>query len=345
MGTRTKGYYLTRRNNGYYYVGIRTGKTVKWRSLHVKTRSEALHLFSTLSPSPLPKPPESRITLSEFFTILNERLTGVVRPRTLRSYGISVKSFIRTIGDKPLPDITINDIEVYKTRLIANTVKPISVNVYLRSLKAIIQRAVKWEYISVNVWKNVELLRVPHREVAYLLKDDLQSLLKVTEDEQLRDVYTVACYTGCRLNELINIQFKYIDFDSNSFRIANTDHFETKSGKERVIPMVSLVRNIFLNRLKVKGTSDYLFHANNRPLTRDVISRTFKKGVRRAGLNPQLHFHSTRHTAASWMLMAGIGVHTVKDILGHSSTDLIDKVYGHLSDRFKQTEMNKLEMM
>jgi integrase len=250
---------------------------------------------------------------------------------------------MRIVGDKPLSDITLDDIEGYKGRLAAKAVRPVSINVYLRSLKAVTQRAVKWGYVRNNIWKGVELLRVPRMEVPYLQKEELTRLLAATENEQLKDVFTVACYTGCRLSELINIRFRYVDFESNTFRIANTGDFETKSGKERVIPMVSKVRDIFKKRLQVKGDTDFVFQVANRPLTKDMLSRQFKRAVRKAGLNEGLHFHSARHTAASWMLMAGIGVHTVKDILGHSSTDLIDKVYGHLSDKFKQTEMEKLE--
>jgi len=311
--------------------------------LRVRTKAEATRLFNTLTiPQHLPIN-QPAVTLASFFTILAQRLESVIRPKTIGSYGIAVKSFTNLMGEMLLKDITINDMELYKSRLLSRKVRPVSVNVYLRSLKAIFQRVEKWEYLHTNVMKKVELLRIPQREVTYLSKDSFKTLLSVISDNQLKDVITVACYTGCRLGELANLQFQYIDLNSSTLKIANTDIFETKSGKERVIPMVSIVKNIILKRESLKGQSEYVFHKNERPLTQNYISRNFKRGVRKAGLSERLHFHSTRHTAASWMLMAGIGIHTVKEILGHSSTELIDKVYGHLSDRYKQSEMSKLE--
>lgn len=43
-----------------------------------------------------------------------------------------------------------------------------------------------------------------------------------------------------------------------------------------------------------------------------------------------LRIHDLRHTAASWMLAAGIPVHVVAEMLGHESTKTTYDTYSHV---------------
>lgn len=42
-------------------------------------------------------------------------------------------------------------------------------------------------------------------------------------------------------------------------------------------------------------------------------------------------FHTLRHTFASWLVMRGVDLFTVATLMGHSSIDMVVRVYGHLS--------------
>ncbi len=52
--------------------------------------------------------------------------------------------------------------------------------------------------------------------------------------------------------------------------------------------------------------------------------------------------HMCRHTAATRMIEAGINPMTIAQVLGHSSTRELEKTYGHILKKFRDTELTKL---
>jgi integrase len=65
------------------------------------------------------------------------------------------------------------------------------------------------------------------------------------------------------------------------------------------------------------------------PLYPEQVTRTFKFLAKAAGL-PVIRFHSTRHTAATLALEAGIGTKIVSEQLGHSTTRITEDLYQHV---------------
>ena len=55
-----------------------------------------------------------------------------------------------------------------------------------------------------------------------------------------------------------------------------------------------------------------------------------KKAYEKAGISKVL-FHELRHTYASQLVMAGVPLKFVAEQLGHSSTTMVEKHYGHLT--------------
>lgn len=45
-----------------------------------------------------------------------------------------------------------------------------------------------------------------------------------------------------------------------------------------------------------------------------------------------ISFHTLRHSCASWLIQQGIPLPVVSKILGHSSTQITDQIYAHVSD-------------
>jgi integrase len=56
------------------------------------------------------------------------------------------------------------------------------------------------------------------------------------------------------------------------------------------------------------------------PLRRyNLIPRSFKPLLERAGLSRSLRFHDLRHTAATLLLLKGVNPKIVQEILGHAN--------------------------
>jgi integrase len=66
------------------------------------------------------------------------------------------------------------------------------------------------------------------------------------------------------------------------------------------------------------------------------IQTGFDNALRRANIR-DFHFHDLRHTAISYMIMNGIDLKTVAELVGHTTAQMVDKRYGHLSPDHKRT--------
>jgi hypothetical protein len=64
-------------------------------------------------------------------------------------------------------------------------VKPSSVNVALRSLKALFARASEWAFLDNNVFLRIKMVRVPQQPPHYLNPQEQIALLSVVDDQSL----------------------------------------------------------------------------------------------------------------------------------------------------------------
>lgn len=76
-------------------------------------------------------------------------------------------------------------------------------------------------------------------------------------------------------------------------------------------------------------------------IKQDWIVHNFKKYVLKANINPKLHFHSLRHTFASWLVQAGVSIYKVSKLLGHSDVKTTE-IYSHLRIEDLRNSVEKL---
>jgi len=69
-----------------------------------------------------------------------------------------------------------------------------------------------------------------------------------------------------------------------------------------------------------------------------IFRKAFEGARKRAGI-VDLRFHDLRHTFASHLVMAGVGLKTVQELLGHKSFEMTLR-YAHLSPEHKKTALD-----
>lgn len=333
-------YYLTKRSNGYYYIGWFEGNRRRWRSTKCTIKSDALtflksfELESTVKVQP--------VRLSEFITLFEARITGTIRKSTLGCYLPSLKSFQTVIGDRLLTEYTIRDIETFK-QIRLGTISATTLNIALRSLKSAFNSAVKWDLLKENPFHKVCLLKVPQRPPVYLTKLEFKTLMNGVKEPLLKDVFLFAVLTGFRKGEILNLKWSGVDFQKRQVTIENSEAFTTKSGKSRTVPMNDAVFEMLSMRESQRDGCEYVFHRDGYRLNDLYLSHKFKKYVVDLNLNPKLHFHSLRHTAASWLVDAGVSLYVVQNILGHSNISTT-QIYSHLSQNTLHESVNRVSL-
>ena len=81
---------------------------------------------------------------------------------------------------------------------------------------------------------------------------------------------------------------------------------------------------------KKKQLSEYVFTwPNERPFAKGWVSHMFKISCRKAGIGDEIHFHSLRHTGATWLVQNNVPLFNVQALLAHSKTE-VTEIYSDL---------------
>jgi len=338
MKTMTK-LYLTKLSNGVYYIGwIENGKR-RWKTTKLSTKSGALQYLREFKGQT--QETETIPTTSALIVRFTEVKGHSVRPSTLTLYRFSVERFIEVCGDKPINTYTVSDVDNYKTALVKRGVTKTTVNIWYRSVKAIFGFAIRNGWIEKSPFSRTQQLPIPQETPRFITKDELRVLLEKVKEPVLRDIFLFASLTGLRLSEILSLTWDKIDFTKKHILVSNTDTFVTKTGKVRSVPMHEVVESLLRGRFRGNG---YVFcKENGFPLLGGYVSHRFKEYVRECGLSEKLHFHSLRHTAASWLVDAGVSLYEIMTILGHSNISTT-QIYSHLSQTTLLQSVNKVSL-
>ena len=268
----------------------------------------------------------SSMTLSQFGIEFESRQRGNLAPNTMRTYLEAVKDVIRAIGDVKMESLDAMAIEGYLSNKALQTTD-LTARKHYASLRSMFETAFRWNLIRNNPFRSVKRPRVRERGAAYFTLSEFKTLLANLPKGTLRDLTITAVLTGMRQCELLALEWQDVDFDQRLILVCNSDHFTTKSRKNRAVPVHDQVLRILSER-KRRQTSEVVFDREGRRLSRYRVSHEFKDAVRRSGLSEDLHFHSLRHTHATWLVENGVPIYDVQKLLGHSSITTT-QIYAH----------------
>jgi site-specific recombinase XerD len=317
---------LLKRFNGIYYVILSDGSGLrKWKSTGERKLKQALEKAASFQ-SQVPRQPTA-MKLSKFYREFIDYARTVYAPETVGIYRRSLDGLVRLVGDKHLAEINQRDVDLFKSRRLSE-VKRVTVNIELRTLRSAFYTATRWEFITANPFKQVRLCHLEDVPPTFLTVEDFQSLLPMIHAEWLRDLIIVAVLTGMRRGEILNLKWECVDLAKRIIKIQSSGNFRTKLGKRRSIPINHQVVSILERWLNIRQ-GEYVFQENGSRLKDRRVSNYFKRCVRRAGLDESLHFHSLRHSFASWLVQGNVSLYRVQKLLGHSNIK-VTEIYSHL---------------
>jgi integrase len=312
---------------GYYYLYYFDFEREKREKKSTRTRiqSQAFRFMEKFKKTYLNNRSQIDVnTIADLRDIILKYQSNVLEKGTLDLYKRILNNLINIISNKPLRLVTFLDLERYKaTRIIY--VKPVTVNIELRTLKAAFNYAKKLGAIIENPVNPVKQLVIPDKPRLCFSDDELKSLISKIDRDIVRNFTLLNLYTGCRLSEVVNLQWQDIDFENGTIYIRNKEGFKTKTRKERKIPiskdLLELLKNMRGandegNVLQYYKPEDYLFpKKDGTKYSTSHFSKLFKKQVLKAGLDKRLHYHDMRHTALTCLARKNVPLYQIKEII------------------------------
>lgn len=224
---------------------------------------------------------------------------------------------IDVIGDLRASQVRPGHYLNYRKLRLDSGISPNTCNHDLMHMKALFNKLMQADYLSVNPLKGVAPLPLDEKELSFLTIYQIKRLLvscRKSSNESLFWVVLVCLATGARWSEVEKMTFAQLK--NNSIRFV-----KTKTKKNRTVPIDEKLFKSLMSRRRFG--MDRLF-VNCLSAFRSAIERA------KITLPAGQMSHVLRHTFASHFIMNGGDVLTLQRILGHATVTMTMR-YSHLS--------------
>ena len=158
-------------------------------------------------------------------------------------------------------------------------------------------------------------------ELNMILKGIKKTNLKLTKKKDLKTAFKLGFLCCLRISEVLKLQPKDIDFSRKLLFIE-----QTKNGKNRYVPIPSpLIQD--LKSIPIL-------------IPRRTLQFNFQM-ISERSINKKIHFHTLRHSGATYYLSHGMSILELQRLLGHSETKTT-MIYLHVNDRDVQSRMQEI---
>jgi site-specific recombinase XerD len=244
-----------------------------------------------------------------------------------KSASISFLLYLQSQGLTSISELTPQLVKAYNITTAQKSSN--KKNNYAYSIRQFLQYLFEKKYTEQDLVRSFPSQRGQSRKIVEILSnDEIQNIYTYRNNArtplELRDsaMLIIGLLMGLRGIDVINLRFSNIDWKHQTIAIT-----QQKTYRPLILPMPVAVGNSIFQYLKYgrpNSNSDYIFLSQrapygnaNRSACNTAIERVF---------NGEKHsFHILRRTFATRLLSAGIGSDTIKDSLGHSTIDTVNR--------------------
>lgn len=322
--------FLSKRNGTYYiFYNQENGKRT-CKSTNCKTKSEALKYLTQFSNelNELKRNPIKEISLKDFRMEFLRYSETYHTPKTYLTYKGTFNFLLEYFGNVPILHLTTKLLDDY-IRWRINSVSLHAGRKDLINLKACLTKAVEFGYLKVNPASKIKRIKLPEKLPLFFSKEEFNKLVEVIDEKDWKDIITFAVNTGLRMMEVLTLTENQFIKEQKFIVLNNQEHI-TKSKRIRQLPLNNKAYNILISR--IPNQDGLLFTLNGSPILQDHLVKKFKKFVIKAKINNKLHFHSLRHSFASWLVQKDVPIYNISKLLGHSDIKTTE-IYAHLREK------------
>lgn len=295
---------------------------------------------------------------------------------TMLRYESIVKTSVSLLGGRVLASsVTQEDLLVFRRELMtgyqvarpnrALTLKGrsvVTVNAYMGIVSSMFQFAACNGYIPKTPFSGISTLKKAKAEPDPLSREEFARLIEACHHQQIKNIWSLAVYTGMRHGELCALAWEDIDIKAGTLVVrrnyTQAKEFtlpKTQAGTDRVIHLIQPAIDVLKNqasltrlgkqhKVEVKlrefgrtSAHSCTFVFNPQLTTRSgksgthyaatSLNRIWESAMRRAGLRYRKAYQS-RHTYACWSLAVGANPNFIAAQMGHANAQMVYTVYG-----------------
>lgn len=252
--------------------------------------------------------------------------TRNLRPATIQFYDNSVRTIYKFIEPKmAIKDITKDTVDNFIISCQSKLdIKDITINTYLRALKAILYYFMKLGYMKEF---QIPLVKYDKPVIDVYTEEEVKLLLMKPHKSKCTfvefrnwTICNVLYSTGMRCSNLRDLKIKEVDLYNNLFHLKTT-----KNRRPLSIPITKSLQPILREYLSVRNGSDEdnLFcTAYGDKIDKDSINSSMRRYNHNRGVN-KTGIHRWRHTFAKQWILNGGDIIKLQKTLNHSDLDMV----------------------
>jgi integrase/recombinase XerD len=245
---------------------------------------------------------------------------------TVTSYSEALKSFFVFYREKPIAEITNDDVIVYNNDFILkNNLSASYQNQIVNAIKLFFQtvRDTKIMVDKIHRPKRAKLL--PN----VLSKEEVKLILNAHSNYKHRMMLSLIYSCGLRCGELLALKPVHIDSKRNIVLLKNA-----KGKKDRIVPLSPFILEMLREYFKLFKPKTYLFEGKNpgELYSEKSLQSVLKQALQKANITKPVTLHWLRHSYATHLLESGTDLRYIQELLGHSSSKTTE-IYTHVSTK------------
>ena len=191
-------------------------------------------------------------------------------------------------------------------------------------------------YIKNNPWKSLsfqEKIARPESKREFLTLEEVRKLENTPYvKENIRMAFLFACYCGLRVGDVTDLCWSDISINGGRHYISVVMQ---KNSKPISLPLPAKA----LSWLPERGEPESSVFSLP---SHTVLNKHLRKWAELAGLEKHLHFHLSRHTYGTMLIVAGVDLYTASKMMGHADVRPT-QVYAKIVDRKKEEAVSLID--
>ena len=248
---------------------------------------------------------------------------------TITTYTEALKSFLVFYREKPIVEITNEDVIVYNNDyILKNKLSASYQNQIVNAIKLFFQtiRETKMMVDKIHRPKRAKLL--PN----VLSKEEIKLILNAHSNIKHKMMLSLIYSCGLRCGELLALKPAHIDSKRNIVLLKNS-----KGQKDRIVPLSPFILEMLREYYKLFKPKTYLFEGQTAGMAYDSrsLQLILKQALQKTGITKPATLHWLRHSYATHLLESGTDLRYIQELLGHSSSKTTE-IYTHVSTKSLQ---------
>lgn len=248
-----------------------------------------------------------------------------ISPTVIKWREMLMDVFMRFIGDKPIKNITIDDIYLWRRDMEKRGLAPSTIKGYMLTVKMFFKFCYEKGLSKMDFFQ-IKSPKIYPQRVVVLSREEVETFVEGLS-VKYRAIAECLLSTGARISELLALDRD--DIIDGEIRIISA-----KNKIERTLVMTDRAQHWLNKYLKTrKDDNPALFMSNTGDrLACGTVENIFRMYRESRGIEKKITPHVFRHTAGSWLYNGTRDIVAAQNYLGHKSIDTTVRFYVNVDE-------------